>query len=63
MVLAMTRPTKYPTTGAYRIRKVVRKELWPTIGTAERIINLRTKDLAEAAKRAPSARTVRRPAL
>lgn len=51
----MTRPTKHPTTGVYRIRKVVPKELRPIIGSAERIISLRTKDPAEAAKRAPAA--------
>ncbi|WP_374437305.1 DUF6538 domain-containing protein [Tabrizicola sp.] len=51
----MTRPTKHPTTGVYRIRKVVPKELRPIIGTAERIISLRTKGPTEAAKRAPAA--------
>ncbi|NMJ41816.1 hypothetical protein GWK16_11220 [Roseomonas sp. JC162] len=51
----MTRPTKHPTTGVYRIRKVVPKELRPIIGSAERIISLRTKDPTEAAKRAPAA--------
>jgi integrase len=51
----MTRPTKHPTTGVYRIRKVVPKDIRPIIGTTERIVSLGTKDPAEAMRRAPAA--------
>jgi hypothetical protein len=51
----MTRPTKHPKSGVYRVRKVVPKPLRPIIGTAERIISLGTKDPAEAREKAPAA--------
>lgn len=51
----MTRPTKHPTTDVYRIRMVVPKDVRAIIGKRERIISLRTKDPAEAMKRAPAA--------
>lgn len=51
----MTRPTKHPTTGVYRIRMVVPKDIRAIIGKRERIISLRTKDPAEAMRRAPAA--------
>lgn len=55
MALSMTRPTKHPKSGVYRVRKVVPKPLRPIIGTGERIICLGTKDPAEARERAPAA--------
>lgn len=55
MALGMTRPTKHPRTGFYRIRKAVPAALRPIIGKREIEINLRTKDPAVAKREAPAA--------
>ncbi|TCZ64457.1 hypothetical protein EXY23_07365 [Roseicella aquatilis] len=49
----MTRPTPHPKTGIYRLRKAVPPPLRPVIGKRELIVSLRTKDPAEARRRAP----------
>lgn len=51
----MTRPTKHPKTGVYRIRMRVPQDLRAALGTGERIVTLRTKDPKEAAAKAPAA--------
>ena len=52
----MTRPTKHPKSGVYRIRRVVPPHLRGVNGLGrERIITLGTKDPREAAKKAPAA--------
>ena len=49
----MTRPTKHPKTGVYRIRKGVPKALRAAVGRRELIRSLGTKDRAEAKRLAP----------
>jgi hypothetical protein len=56
----MIRPTKHPKSGVYRVRLAVPAHLRETCGTiygrrAELIENLKTKDPAEAKRRAPDA--------
>ena len=56
----MTRPTKHPKTGVYRVRLSIPAPLRPTAKalfgrSAEFIENLRTKDPAEARQRLPEA--------
>ena len=49
----MTRPSKHPKSGVYRIRRVVPPHLRGVNGLGrERIITLGTKDAKEAAKKA-----------
>lgn len=44
MVLPMTRPTKHPKTGVYRLRKGVPAKLRAAVGKRELVVSLRTKD-------------------
>ena len=53
MALPMTRPTKHPKTGVYRIRMRVPKDLRATLGVGDRNVTLGTKDPKEAAAKAP----------
>lgn len=55
MALPMTRPTKHPKTGFYRIRMRVPLDLREVMGKSERIVSLGTKDPKEAEAQAPSA--------
>ena len=60
MVLLMTRPTKHPKTGIYRVRLGIPAQLRPTAKdlfgrSAEFIENLGTKDPTEAKRRLPEA--------
>lgn len=51
----MTRPTKHPETGVYRIRVRVPQDIRDAVGKSERIASLETKSPKEAAAKAPSA--------
>ena len=51
----MTRPTKHPKTGIYRVRKAVPESLRPFVGRREVTVNLRTREPREAAAKAPAA--------
>jgi len=53
MALTMTRPTKHPKSGVYRIRKGVPPELRDVLGKRELIQTLGTKDPQEAKRLAP----------
>lgn len=55
MALPMTRPTKHPKTGVYRVRMRVPLDLREAIGRSESILSLRTKDPKEAIAKAPAA--------
>lgn len=50
----MTRPTKHPKSGVYRIRMRVPEDIRAALRKGERIVSLDTKDPKEAAKRAPA---------
>lgn len=54
MALPMTRPTKHPKSGVYRIRIAVPAALRGVIGKRERVETLGTKDPKEALKLAPA---------
>ena len=56
MALPMTRPTKHPKTGVYRIRMRVPLDLREVMGKSERIESLRTKDPKEAKAKEPVAK-------
>ncbi len=51
----MTRPTKHPKTGIYRVRKAVPLRLRAAAGVREWVVGLATKDAAEARQKAPQA--------
>lgn len=51
----MTRPTKHPRTGIYRVRKAIPAALRPFVGKRELEINLGTRDPREAVAKAPAA--------
>lgn len=55
MALTMTRPTLHPRTGIYRVRKAVPPPLRPLVGKRELVVNLKTRDPAEARRLAPAA--------
>jgi integrase len=55
MALPMTRPTKHPKTGIYRLRKSVPAALRIAAGKREWVVGLGTKDLRVARERAPAA--------
>lgn len=55
MALPMTRPTKHPQSGVYRIRMRVPPDLREVMGKSERSESLRTKDPKEAAEKALAA--------
>jgi hypothetical protein len=54
MALTMTRPTKHPRTGVYRVRIAVPSALRAVVGKRELVSSLRTKDAAEARRLAPA---------
>jgi hypothetical protein len=54
MALTMTRPTKHPKTGVYRVRIAVPSDLRAVVGKRELVSSLRTKDTAEARRLAPA---------